>query len=135
MSTPSFICIHSLAEVKECKEKGKKGRDGKGEDEKKNQKDKARTMPLGNSMVQRRLSGIVGRVQRAAVLEQQVDHRHRADCRRPVQRVLAALVAHAGRRRRRVLLEQLARQVQVGFGGYKVQRRLFCCFCLVGCFG
>ena len=81
-------------------------------------------MPLSNSMMQRRLAGAISRVQRAAVLQQQGDHGHRADGRGPVQRVLAALVAHTGRGRGRVLLEQLARDVEVGLGSEKMQSGL-----------
>jgi hypothetical protein len=72
-------------------------------------------------MMQRRLPGAVGRVDGAAVLDQQVDHGHRADGGRAVQRVLPALVADAGRGRRGVVLEELAGQVEVGFGGQEVE--------------
>jgi hypothetical protein len=79
------------------------------------------TMPLSNSVMQRRLPGAVGRVDGAAVLDEQVDHGHRADGSRPVQRVLPALVADAGRGCRGVVLEEFAGQVQVGFGGEEVE--------------
>ena len=78
-------------------------------------------MPLSNSVVQRGLPGAVGRVQRAAVLEQQVDHGHGAHGRGPVEGVLAALVAYAGRRGRGVLLEELAGHVEVGLGCEEVE--------------
>ena len=38
-----------------------------------------------------------------------------------MQRVLAALVAHAGRGRRGVVLEELAGEIEVGFGGEEVE--------------
>jgi hypothetical protein len=88
-----------------------------GEPKKKKKEEKKRTVPLSNSVVQGRLPRRVGRVDGAAVLEQQVEHGHRADGGGAVQRVLAALVADAGRRRGRVGLEELAGQVEVGFGG------------------
>ena len=74
-------------------------------------------MPLRNSVVQRRLARRVGRVDGAAVLDQERQHGHRAHRSRPVQRVLPALVTHARRGRGRVRLEQLAREVEVAFGG------------------
>jgi len=79
-------------------------------------------MALSDGVVQRRLPGRVGRIDGAAVLNQQVDHGHRADGGRAVQGVLPALVAHAGRSRRGVALEQLAGEIQVVFGGEEVER-------------
>lgn len=87
-----------------------------------------RTMSLGHGVMQRRLPGAVGRVQRAAVLQQQVHHGRRAHGRRPVQRVLAATVAHAGRRRRRAA-EQRPGQVEVVLGRDKVEDRLAAVVC------
>lgn len=81
-------------------------------------------MPLGNGMMQRRLAGAIGGIQRAAVLQQQVDHGHRAHGRGTVQGVLAALVAHAGRGRRGVLLEQPAGHVEIGLGGEEMESGL-----------
>lgn len=83
-------------------------------------------MPLSNRMVQRRLAGRVGRVDGAAVLDEEVEHGHRADGGGAVERVLAALVAHACRGRlRAAALEQLAGEVEVGFGGDEVEGCLF----------
>jgi hypothetical protein len=60
------------------------------------------------------------------VLDEEVEHGHRADGGGAVQRVLAALVAHTRRGRlRAAALEQLAGEVQVGFGGDKVEGCLF----------
>lgn len=78
-------------------------------------------------MVQSGLAGRVGRVDGAAVLDQEVEHGHRADGGGAVERVLAALVTHARRGRlRAAALEQLAGEVEVGFGGDEVER------CLLG---
>ena len=38
-----------------------------------------------------------------------------------MQRVLAALVAHAGRGRRGVVFEEFAGEVEIGFGGEEVE--------------
>lgn len=80
-----------------------------------------RTVPLRNGMVQRCLAGAVGRVERAAVLDEQVEHGHGADGGGAVQRVLAALVADARRGGGRVLFEQPAGEVEVGLGREEVQ--------------
>ncbi len=78
-------------------------------------------MPLSNSMMQRRLASRVGRVDRAAVFDQEVQHRHGAHGGGAMQRVLAALVAHARRGRGRVALEELPGEVEVGFRGEEVE--------------
>jgi len=65
---------------------------------------------LGNSVVKRRVACIIGRVQGAAVLEEQVDHGNGADGGGTVNRVLATLVTDTGRGWG-FLLEKLARQV------------------------
>jgi hypothetical protein len=72
-------------------------------------------------MVQGRLPGAVGRVEWAVVLNQEVEHRHRAHSGGSVDGVLAALVAHAGRCRRSVLLKELAGKIQVGLGRQEVK--------------
>jgi hypothetical protein len=56
------------------------------------------------------------------VLDEEVEHGHRADGGGAVQRVLAALVAHPRRGRLcAAALEQLAGEVEVGFGGDEVE--------------
>lgn len=82
-------------------------------------------MALGDGVMQRRLPGAVGGVERAlARLEQQVDHGRGADGGGAVDGVLAAAVAHAGRGRG-VMVQQLARHVHVVLGRDEVEGRLW----------
>ena len=74
-------------------------------------------------MVQRRVPGDVGRVQRAVVLEEQVHHGDGAHGSGPVQRVLAARVPDP-RGRRRLALQQLARHLDVVLGRHEMHNRL-----------
>jgi len=53
------------------------------------------TMPLSYSMMKRGLPRAVGCVDGAAMLNEQVDHGHRANGGSPVQRILAALILDA----------------------------------------
>ena len=48
-------------------------------------------------------------------------HGYGADGGGAVQRVLAPLVAHAGRGRRGVVFQELAGEIEVGFGGEEVE--------------
>lgn len=81
-------------------------------------------MPLGHRMVQRRISRIVRRVQWAPRLQKQVDHGDGSHGCRTVQWVLAALVADAGRGGGVLVQEELAGEVEVGFGDDEVEDRL-----------
>lgn len=80
-------------------------------------------------MMQRRPAVGVGRIQRALVLDQQVDHGYGADGGGAVEGVLASFVADAGGGRS-VLVgvgEELAGYVEVVFGGYEVDHGLYIC--------
>lgn len=85
-------------------------------------------MTLGDGVVQRRLAVAVGRVQRALVLQQEVHHGHGADGRGAVEGVLAAPVPHAGRRRG-LVREEPAGDVEVVLGGDEVDDGLYVCMC------
>lgn len=69
--------------------------------------------------MQRRLPINIRRVQRALVLDQQVDHRHRAHRRGPVQGVLAPLVPDPGGGGW-LVVKEFARDVDGVLGGYEV---------------
>jgi len=54
------------------------------------------TVSLRDCMMQRCISGDIGGIQRALVLDQEVDHGHRTNSRSPVEGVLAPFVPNAG---------------------------------------
>lgn len=80
----------------------------------------ARTVALGNGMMQSSLSIRVGCIQRALPLaDEQVDHRGRAYGRGAVESILASAVAYPGGGGW-FLVEELAGNVEVVLGGSKV---------------
>ncbi len=81
------------------------------------------TVPLRNSVMQWRLSRDVGRVQGTLIPQEQLGHGCRAARRRAVDGVLAALVPDA-RRRRRLVLQQAPRGVEVVLRRDEVKGRL-----------
>lgn len=82
-------------------------------------------MALGHRVMQRRLAVGVGCVERALGADEQGDHGHGADGGGAVQRVLAALVADAGRGGGGGVGEEEAREVEVVLGGDEVEDGLW----------
>ena len=76
-------------------------------------------MAFRHGMVQCRVAGDVGRIQRGLVLQEQVDHRNRAYSSGAVQRVLAALVP-CSRSRGRLPIEKLSGHLEVVLGRYEM---------------
>jgi hypothetical protein len=83
-------------------------------------------MAFSNSMMQRRLSRNITRINRALMLDQQVNHRHRAHGSSAMNSVLASFVLYTCRSGR-LLIEQESSGVNVLFRGDKVK----CCLSLV----
>jgi hypothetical protein len=53
-------------------------------------------MPLGDCVMQCCVSGQIGCIQRAFVLDQEVDHGHRTDGGSPMEGILAPFIPDAG---------------------------------------